>query len=125
MVNLELSKTRLTAEIAGFAFYLYELYSFFHTPITGYIYDGSPEIWALRLALLLIAFPILYLFRISYLLGWGDAFSWFLASLNTEEGDSVDSPGEEATGLGISICINFLLGILIIFRLVNYFYKFF
>ena len=109
-------------EIGGFGFYLYELYSFFHTPISGYIYDGSPEIWALRLALLLFAFPILYIFRISYLLGWGDAFSWFLASLSTEEGDSVESPGEEATGLEINIIINMLLGVLIFFRLVNFFY---
>lgn len=116
---------KLFLEIGGFIFYLYELYSFFHYPIDGYIYDGSPEIWALRLALLLIAFPILYIFRISYLLGWGDAFSWFLASLNTEEGEPIVSPGEEATGMAIGISINFLLGILILFRLINFAYRFF
>jgi hypothetical protein len=112
-------------EIGGFGFYLYELYSFFHYPIDGYIYDGSPEIWALRLALLLFVFPILYIFRISYLLGWGDAFSWFLASLNTEEGNLIESPGEEATGLEITMVVNFLLGILIFFRLINLAYRLF
>jgi len=116
---------KLLLEIGGFGFYVYELYSFFHYPTGGYIYDGSPEIWALRLALLLFAFPILYFFRFSQLAGWGDAFSWFLASLSTEEGDSVVSPGEEATSFEITIIINFLLGVLIIFRLINLFYKFF
>jgi hypothetical protein len=124
MINLELSKTRLTAEVAGFAFYLYELYIFFHSPLTGFIYDGSPEIFVLRIILLLIAFPILYFFRFSYLLGWGDAFSWFLASLNTEEGETVVSPGEEATYVAIGIIINVLLGVLIFFRFVNLAYRF-
>ncbi len=125
MVELEISKARITAELAGFVFYLYELYSFFHTPITGYIWDGSPEIFALRLVLLVIAFPILYLFRISYLLGWGDAFAYFLASLWTEEGEPIISAGEEATWVAIATIINFLLVILIIYRVVNLAYKFF
>lgn len=125
MIKLELSNKRLTLELAGFIFYLYELYSFFHYPQVGYIFDGSPEIFFLKLVLLLVAFPILYFFRISYLLGWGDAFSWFLASLNAEEGEPIISPGEEATYSGIVIIINFLLGILIFFRLVNFAYIFF
>jgi hypothetical protein len=125
MVKLEISNKRLALELAGFAFYLYELYIFFHSPITGFIYDGSPEIFVLRMILLLVAFPVLYIFRFSYLFGWGDAFAWFLASLTAKEEDPVISPGEEITGFEISIIINILLGVLIFFRVINFAYNFF
>lgn len=87
--------------------------------------NGHIEVIFLRSILLFFIFPILYIFRISQLFGLGDAFSWFLASANAEEGQPIVSAGEEATGLGINITINFLLGILIFFRFVKFAYTFF
>jgi hypothetical protein len=51
MINPELSKTRLTAEAVGFIFYLYEFYIFFHSHLTVFVCDGSPEIFVFRAVL--------------------------------------------------------------------------
>jgi|GEM_PF-3206361 len=120
MVKIELSKTKFSIEISGFLFYLYELYAFFHYFPTVEFFSGDIEIPFLRMILLFFAFPILYIFRISHYFGLGDAFSWFLASANAEEGQPIVSAGEEATHAGITIVINFLLGLLIILRIFDY-----
>jgi hypothetical protein len=121
MIKTESFKTKLFFEIAGFIYYIYEFYVFFHYfPMADFI-NGHIEVIFLRTILLFFIFPILYIFRISRLFGLGDAFSWFLASANAEEGQPIVSAGEEATGLGISAIINFLLGALIMLRIAGYF----
>ena len=60
------SGKKFALEISCFIFYLYELYSFFHYPQEISLYDGSFEIFHLRLIMLLLALPLLYIYRVAY-----------------------------------------------------------
>lgn len=73
------SQNKIWLEFSGFIFYLYELYNFFYHPPIVSMYDGTLEIFYLKSVLLLLALPLLYLFRIAYFFDWEETLSHFLS----------------------------------------------
>lgn len=113
------SVKKLGLEISGFAFYLYELYNFFHNPQAISI-GGSAEIYYLKFIMLLVALPLLYLFRIAYFFEWGEALSYFLSSVFKFENSN--------TFFQVKLfyyAIWALLSILLAFEVIGYVSKFF
>ncbi len=111
---------KLGLEISGFGFYLYELYIFFHHPQVVSIYDGSMEIYLIRFIMLLLALPLLYLFRIAYFFDWGDTLSYFLSGVFKFENAN--------TFFQVKLfyyAIYTLLSILLFLEAIDYIYKFF
>lgn len=66
---------KLGLEISGFVFYLYETYRLFTVP------EKIIEIFYLKLIFLLLALPLLYIFRIADFFDWGDTLSYFISSV--------------------------------------------
>jgi len=83
-MQAELAK-KIIFEIAGFSFYLFEIFRFFHQePI---VIPGQNDflIFYIKILFLFFALPLLYIFRIASFLGWEDVFSYFLsASFKTD-----------------------------------------
>jgi hypothetical protein len=72
---------KLGVEIAGFIFYLFELYIFLHPSKYGYVIDSELTyyIYLCRFVFLLFALPLFYLFRIAYYFDLEDALTHFLS----------------------------------------------
>ncbi|OGZ27720.1 MAG: hypothetical protein A2365_03700 [Candidatus Nealsonbacteria bacterium RIFOXYB1_FULL_40_15] len=75
-MRIEESKRELFFEIVGFCFYLFELRSFLTSPQEVSLMDSTIFIYSLKSILLLIALPLLYIFRIAYFLGLEEAISY-------------------------------------------------
>jgi hypothetical protein len=116
---MEINPTKkIILEISGFVFYLYELHSFFYNP--QIIYDGSAEVYFLKLIFLLLALPLLYLFRIAYFFDWGDALSSFLSGVFKFE--------DSNTFFQVKLfyfAIYGILSVLLFFEFIEYISKFF
>lgn len=109
---------KLFLELAGFIFYLYELYKFFHYS-ESFSTNGSVEIYFLRLVMLFLALPLLYLFRVAYFFDCGDALCLFLSGLFKFE--------NENTFFQVKLFYNaiyILLSILLFFDALEYIYNF-
>lgn len=57
---------KLVIEVLGFLFYLYSLYMFFHYPQEYSIYNDSFFIYHLKLIMLVLALPVLYIYQLAY-----------------------------------------------------------
>lgn len=68
-------------DIAGFLFYLFEVYIFFHEPTTVLYTEGDFFIYFFKIIILFLALPSLYIFRIFSFFGLEDAFSYFITSI--------------------------------------------
>lgn len=110
---------KIILEIPGFIFYLYEVYNFFTVPKIVSIYDGSSEIFFLRLIILLLALPLLYLFRLAYYFDWGGVLSSALSGIF-----KFDSKNTFFQVKLFYYAIYILLSILLFFKAVDYIYKF-
>ena len=79
---------RVVGEVLALGYYVYALYSFFHYPQIGM--DGAGQgVFAVRLVFLLFAIPLLYLARIAYAIGWGDALASVFSSIYKFENQNV------------------------------------
>jgi hypothetical protein len=74
------SLDRIGMEIAGFCFYLWSFYHFFHSPHTIGFDDTSYAIATLQFLMLVIALPLLYIFRIADFFEWGEGLADFISS---------------------------------------------
>lgn len=73
--------SRLLLEIAGFAFYLYEVYSEWFYGEDVFITDDYFLLHYLKIFTLFIVLPLLYLFRIAYYFDWEESLSDFLSNV--------------------------------------------
>ena len=78
-MRLDLIK-KITFEIFGFSFYLFEIYRFFHLGPIVFQTEGEFLVHYIKILLLFLALPLLYVYRIAYFFGWEDVFSYFLST---------------------------------------------
>lgn len=76
-------------EIFGFGYYLFEFYSFFHNQQMVSLNDSSFVIFQLRLIMLIIALPLLYLFRVASFFDWDGALSNTISKMTKSENQNI------------------------------------